>query len=296
MSEWDLIEAVQRTVAYADIFACPLTCEELHRYLIGIKAAPATIEAILPDIHNLACTAGYVTFRDREWIIERRQQREEYAKQLWTVALHYGQLIGKLPFVRMVAVTGSLAVNNVERSADIDYLVVTAPGYLWLCRLFIVGLVKVAARQGITLCPNYLITENALLIEEQNLFTARELVQMVPVAGLDTYARLRQVNTWTQAYLPNANGHPNLSQPPRDRRPISQNVGEIIFSNPAGRWLDRWEMQRKIRKLMQQRGSLDEVEFTPDMCKGHFDAHQRRIMQEYSKRLDLYLERAGELP
>jgi hypothetical protein len=196
-------------------------------------------------------------------------------------------LIGALPFVRMVAVTGSLAVNNTEANSDIDYLVVTKPKYLWLCRLFIISLVKwIQWRYHDTVCPNYLITENALIIPERDLFVAHELVQMVPVYGMDTYNTVRQFNYWTEDYFPNAKEAPvhNRSSLSKAAQ-LSKRIVEAIFQNPIGHWMDRWEMKRKIRKLTQLDDWHDEADFSPDCCKGHFGGHKQRTLAALNHRL-----------
>ena len=63
-------------------------------------------------------------------------------------AVRYGLTIARLPFVRMVAVPGALTMDNVEPGDDVDYLIVTAPDRLWLCRAVVIELVvKPAARR-----------------------------------------------------------------------------------------------------------------------------------------------------
>lgn len=285
----DLERAIQHTVVYADIFNYPLKTTEIQRYLIGVPASLDEVQQALSRFTRLAALShadGFVSLPNRNSIIELRHRRSQEAERLWQHARYYGQLIGSLPFVRMVAVTGSLAVDNADANADIDYMIVTRPGRLWLCRLFVVAVVKWAQTQGINLCPNYFVSENRLVIEQRNLFTAREIAQMVPITGFSVYSKFRALNDWTADYVPNA-----LSFPPQrtveqeTSLSIVKKAAEFVLSTPLGRWLDGWEMNRKIRKLMEQGGSLEEVDFSPDTCKGHFDEHQRRILDAFDERI-----------
>jgi hypothetical protein len=132
-------------VAYADLFDYPLTVDEVYRYL-AYRAAPlsAVREALdngLLTNQRLARSRGYVTLAGRESVVETRLRREAVSARMWRKGLRYGRAIASLPFVRLVAVTGTLAVNNMELGEDIDYLIVTAPQRVWLARLLAVAFV-----------------------------------------------------------------------------------------------------------------------------------------------------------
>ncbi|MFO7538611.1 MAG: hypothetical protein R6X32_11205 [Chloroflexota bacterium] len=281
--------AVWRTIVYSDVFDYPLTLAEIHRYLEGVAATPAAVEnalnngRLLPN--HLVYQPPFYMLSGREEIAQIRQRRATISQALWPAAVQYGRLIASLPFVRMVAVTGSLAVNNIDEGADadIDYLVVTQSGRVWLSRAFIIGIVRLAARRGYALCPNYILAEAALAFPDQNLYTARELLQTVPLYGLTLYQKMRQVNTWTRRFMPNAVNaplfRPNLSAP----YPFIQKMIELPWRTPAGRWLDNWEMRRKIRKFSSSHGS-HEADFHKDWCKGHFDAHKQRVLSAFYDR------------
>src|SRR5260370_36997232 len=86
-------------------------------------------------------------------------------------------------------------------------------GRVWLCRAIVVGLVRTAALRGVELCPNYFLSERALVLDERNLFTAHEAAQMVPLTGIETYQRMRTLHRWTETFLPNAGGHPRRLRP-----------------------------------------------------------------------------------
>lgn len=278
--------AILQTVAYVDGFDYPLTAAEIHRYLIGMTATREQVRKMLKNGRlvpgQLSRQGEHYMLPGRESIASVRRQREAIAQQMWPHASKYGHLIAHLPFVRMVSVTGSLAVNNAIEGADIDYLVVTENGRLWLTRAFVIFIVRLAAQRGVALCPNYFLSQRALHISDQNLYTAHELVQMVPLSGLTVYRQLQQVNEWTGSYLPNADWSGNgQSYTPSVYHP--RRLAEFTLSMGLGNRLEQWEMQRKIRKFSGQQTA--EADFSPDWCKGHFDEHARYILDNFDKRV-----------
>lgn len=282
--------AILQTITYVDVFDYPLTPTEVHRYLIGVQTTAEAVNQILNNGHlvpdRLNQQDDYFFLSGHSAIVETRRRREAISKEMWPIAWHYGRLLSALPFVRMVALTGSLAVNNVEPPGDIDYLIITEHGRLWSCRAWTILLVRLAARRGIHLCPNYFLSERNLQFEEKNLYTAHELTQMVPIAGLSTYRQIRQLNSWTADFLPNATGIPQalLTNEPRSTKRTIKRIPTAIIESlqrtPPGGWVERWEMERKIRKFSHQSGG-DESAFSANWCKGHFDGHRHRVLVEF---------------
>jgi hypothetical protein len=286
-SQGRLRRAIVQTVAYSDIFDYPLTPDEIHRYLIGEHVSREEVISLLQ--HGLANSDelserdGYYMLPGREAIVAVRRERERRARDVWQRTLGYGRLIASLPFARMVAVTGELAMDNVQPQSDIDFFVVTEHRRLWLCRVMIVCLVRLAALRGDVLCPNYLLSERALALDERDLYTAHEIAQMVPLTGLDTYWRFRRLNRWVYDFLPNAVSAPRQLQARPHARPLRA-LAESGLRTRLGGLLEGWERERKMRKFSALAGGHNEASFAADWCKGHMHDHGRLILQAFASR------------
>ena len=291
-----LERAILETVAYADVFDYPLTAQEIHRYLHLVPAPRGAVEAMLapPSLIGgwLQESAGFYMLPGRTELAAIRRQREALAERAWPRAVSYGLRMSGLPFVRMVALTGSLAMHNGDGRADFDYLLVAEPGRVWTCRAWTLLLARLAAAQGCQLCPNFILSADNLEMSQRNLYTAHELAQMVPLAGEEIYWRLRHANRWSEAYLPNAGGPPDGSPAHNPvlrsirRRPLLSAISEAALRLPAGDRLEGWEMKRKIRKLSPQSGPGAEICFSADRCQGHFQGHGQGTLAAFRNRLD----------
>ena len=58
-------------------------------------------------------------------------------------AQQYADKIIRLPFVQMVALTGSVAAGKADNKSDIDYLIIVKAGRLYLTRAMVVIMVKI---------------------------------------------------------------------------------------------------------------------------------------------------------
>jgi len=293
-----LQEALLETVAYVDVFDYPLLSREAHRYLSAhtatIDQVQQALDAMCAGAGRLAQREGYYTLPGRESIVEIRKSRHEVAKVLWPQAISYGRRIAAMPFVRMVAVSGSLAVDNVEQGADIDYFIISAPGRVWLSRAFTILIVRLAGQRGVPLCPNYILSAGRLAFSDHSFYSAHELTQMVLIAGLPLYEQLRQANAWSARYLPNATGHPRkveLAGPSWSQRQFRR-ASEGVLASRLGARLEKWEMDRKIARFGRQLQDQTDTEaaFCADWCKGHFISHGEQTMVAFSQRLSLINE------
>jgi len=281
------MNAILQAIAYADVFDYPLTSAEIHRYLIGMWATRDEVEQALQRIQFLSQADGYFTLPGREALCDLRRQRERMATELWLKANGYGRTIASLPFIRMVAVTGSLAMRNADESADIDYLIVTEPGRLWFCRAMVLLVGRWAAMRGVNLCPNYLISLRKLVFPDKTLYTAHEIAQMIPLSGLDVYDLLLKQNDWMFSYLPNARGVPSQDKPSTTliQPPLAHPRIEAMLRTAPFTFLERWEMDRKIRRLTQEQGVSPESNFSSEICKGHAHLHQAHTQVALKERL-----------
>lgn len=282
-----LSRAVLETLAYADIFDSPLTLPEIERYLSGVPATRAAIERVLYRERFASRRGDYVTLAGREDLLTLRLEREIHSKALLPRAIRYGRALGALPFVRMVALTGSLAVLNPARGADLDYLLVTERGRLWTARAFAVSFGRLMRPFGLRICVNLLISEDALHWPHHDLYSAREICQMIPIIGPDVYRRFRVANSWTDSLLPNA----RLLPPTLVEIPVSpaadwpQRTLEHSLRGVLGAKLEQWVMRYQLNTIARRPGSRAETEFGPDICQANFHEHRRWTQEALEERV-----------
>jgi len=208
---------ILRTLAYADIFDYPLTAEELYRFLIANKTFPfLLLEDILKQIkqndEQIETDGEYFFLKGRKKIVNIRQKRKKWSEQKVKIAQRVARWFKLISWVKMVGITGALAIENADENDDIDLLIVTSKNRLWLTRLLAVFLVELIASRRRPrdinvkdkICLNMFLDEEHLGVpkNEQDLFSAHEVCQLKPLWERNNcYQRFLKANLWVKKYL-----------------------------------------------------------------------------------------------
>ena len=123
-----------------------------------------------------------------------------------------------MPFVRMVALSGSLAHLNAEGSADLDLFVITAPNRVWSVTVATLVLSKLLGWRK-RLCMNYVVSERAMAIEPQDLFSANQIIHLRPIIGHDVFERFVESNPSCSEFYPNFELPTSQAPGPQARKP-----------------------------------------------------------------------------
>ena len=280
-----LERAILSTLAYSDIFDHPLTLDELHKFLV-IPSTKEEIAACISSMPHVKFKDDYCFLTDRPEIVDIRRAREANSRKAFRRAMHYGRIIGNLPFIRMVALTGSLAMLNLSKHRDMDYLLVAKPGHVWTARAFALVFGRLVRLFGDVICPNVIISEKALAWGEKDLYSAREFAQMIPISGLGVFNQLQDANPWVKEILPNHSAQVILSEVKNlHARNKFQTFIEWLLTNKLAARFESWEMTRKIARFKDQKGYGVETNFSADVCQGNFDHHGAWTMKMYQERL-----------
>lgn len=117
-----------------------------------------------------------------------------------------------IPFVRGVFVTGTLANRNAQVKSDWDLLLVMAKNRIWIGRLFVTIFFQLSGRRRKDskvcdrFCLNHYLTENNLIFEERNKFSAHFVATSFPLIGKELHNKMLQLNShWIKELQPNFN-------------------------------------------------------------------------------------------
>jgi hypothetical protein len=203
----DLQKEILATLVYFDNFRYPLTQKEILLFL-SVKCTKETLQHELRelllsgDVYRVQ--QYYCLVKDQQYA-HRRNEGYSKAIELIDTGKRVAALLSHFPFVKGVAISGSLSKYFAEEGADIDLFIITKHNRVWLARTFTHLLKKLSYlfNKQHYLCMNYYIDEKELDIVEKNIFTATEIVTLMPLQGTKAFDDFFKANNWTAKFLPN---------------------------------------------------------------------------------------------
>jgi len=291
--------AILRTLAYFDIFDYPLSERDIKNFLechISDEIfASALLQLLLDKI--IFRVGEFYSLQNNRQRVEERIQGNLRAQPLLAKAASIGALLYKFPYVRAVAVSGSLSKNYADKKADIDFFIIVKANRLWIARTILHLFKKLTFLVGKEnfFCMNYFVDEEALAIPEKNIYTAVEIVTLLPLAGTFTLNKFFDKNQWTKKWLPVYEYRRNIKT--AEKGSGFKKFGEWFFSNRTGEKLDnflyKWTTRRWQKKEQQRRknskGRVMNLVTGKHFSKSNPEAFQEKILTRYNDKIAWYL-------
>lgn len=298
----NLDQAIIKTIIYSDVFDYPLTLNEIGKWLVKLNL-PARLdlskragEIGIKNSKLINEKDGFHFLKGRGNIVAERIKREKYSQEKLKIAKKISNLFKLIPTIKLVGVTGTLAMQNGKREDDIDLFIITSSGLMWTTRLLSTLLIEITTMRrhpqetniNNKICLNMFVDENHFKItrRERDLFSAHEVLQMNLLWDRgNTYQKFLSANKWIKKYLPNAYKEITLAKSGKD----TSDGGETTISTPP-----RWRNNRSIRIIETILKSFQlwymRKRRTTEVIKDgiiRFHPHDSRgwVMCEYNKRL-----------
>lgn len=283
-----LQQAIINVLHYFDVFHFPLRLDELHQF-IQLNCDEQQLVIALNELlsqQEIFQLNDCFSLHDNLELVERKNAGFQLAQQKIKRAKKIGKFIQCFPFVRMVAISGSLSKGYADQHSDIDFFIVTNSTNLWTSRTLLHVFKKITflVGQQHSFCMNYFIAESHLSIEEQNYFTAIELATLIPVTHPEIGAKLVDSNKWIIEFLPNY--VPPTTQKIQDNTSIIKRIIEFVLGSKK---LNHFFMEltnKKWRKKWARKNfpmEAYDLAFKTRLyvSKNHDKNYQEKILKKY---------------
>ena len=292
--------AVARSVVYASLFDYPLTLAQLRQTLIE---STQTASQVLATYNGSPSLQSAIEFRDgfffprgRADLVDERRRREACSRAFLTRHRRVLRLICAIPFVRLVALSGSVAHLNLDGSGDLDLFIVTRGRRGWSVTVATIVLSKLMRRRRVV-CANFVVADTRLTLTQADLFSASQIVHLKPLVGSDVYRRLLDANPFVYRFYPNfhAAGAPPLPGRPGRLLATFRTVAETMLAPvaPIGEMVCRAAYRRYLTRRASTWQSPEQVRLDDDYLKLHTQSHRRTVLDRFTRGVQSFGWHAG---
>ncbi len=293
---------ILKTLAYFDCFNYPLTIADIHSFMPNLYNPCDIDDALIGLMEDeiIFKSDQFYSLQNKPGLAEKRRKGNLEAIKQLAIAKKIARVICRFPFVETVAVSGSLSKNYADEKTDIDFFIITAANRLWIARTFMhlfKKLTYVAGKQH-WFCMNYYIDESGLEIPEKNIFTAMEIVTLLPMEGFSYFKKFIEANEWINNFFPAHNT--SLVVQTKIKKNYLVKFVEQIFNSTIGESLDKRLMRitdRRWKKKTQRLWLNAKGKKMGMMVSRHFSKpdpknFQAKVIQQYEQKVKQLIELA----
>jgi len=293
--------SILKTLIYFDIFDYPLTENEIRNScstrIDKDKSLTEELKHLISQ-EKLYKVDGFYLLRPFPELVDRRLKGNGLAVKKLKLALRIGELIGSFPFVTGVMLSGSISKGYMEDQSDIDFFLITKPGRLWLARTLLVLFKRIFLLNSHKyFCVNYFLDSEHLEIEDKNIFTATEIVTLIPAYNPSAYVDFIASNPWIAQYYPNfrrRSPHKHLNGAAGSAKRALQ----FVLDNRVGDNLEEYFQKLTFRRWVSKYSGLyPEVDFERAfrtrnyVSKSHPRDFQKVVIDRYSRKIKEFEEK-----
>jgi hypothetical protein len=267
----NLDKNILSTIAYYDVFNYPLTSFEVWKYLLSWNAERETEDnkekISLADVcaaldseeikkHIEECR-GFYFLKGRQALVEQRIERNKISETKYEIVGKAVFWLRLVPYVRMIGVTGRLAMKNAVSASDLDLLIVIKKGRMFTGRLLVTFMAQMIGRRRYAekiadrVCLNYYIADCSLSTDLKDLYSSSEYSFIMPVYGFGMFQEFQKQNVWIRKYRanfrPDAVGGLRIVEDSGISRTIKQMLEFLLDHRLLEAGLKKWQMRRIVR-------------------------------------------------
>ena len=194
------------SLVYHDLFDFPLTSDELNFWQVGNDSKP---------VHKIKTSGPLFFLPGRQEIVLKRVAASREAEHKYAIAARAANILKKIPTIEFVGITGGLAMGNVQEEDDVDLIIITTQGALWITRLLCLWYLKIkkvpVRRFGEKdvkdkICLNLWLDRDNLSLEgREEIYTAHELLQTRTLFDRGgVFTSFLDNNRWASKFFPQA--------------------------------------------------------------------------------------------
>jgi hypothetical protein len=282
-------------LTYFNLFNYPLKKGEIFIFLGQCDDMDVFEEALDSLIRECVIfrIGHFYSTGDNHALANRRILGNERAVHLLKKAERAALIISYFPFVKGVAVSGSLSKNFADEHADVDFFIITDANRLWIARTCLHMMKKLAflVRKQDLFCMNYFVDECDMVIQEKNIYTAVEVSTVLPLQGSAVFEQFFRENNWIRKYFPNK--YLNFSRVNEMKGSRIKKFIQWIFRGHSGDVVDNFLMNLTAKRWgtktaegkRNSKGMILSMGIGKHYSKPNPENFQKRVLQRYEKSL-----------